>query len=103
MLRTLPGAGEFTALVMLAEIGDISRFGSARKLASWAGLTPTVRGTERIAGWSRGAPTVLIQNHLSVSTSTNPTAIGANIRSRGQGRARGHDEILAMPRNATSC
>src|SRR6266478_7996588 len=29
---------------MLAEIGDISRFGSARKLASWAGLTPTVRG-----------------------------------------------------------
>src|SRR5690348_3040870 len=29
VLRTLPGAGEFTALVMLAEIGDISRFGSA--------------------------------------------------------------------------
>jgi len=29
---------------MVAEIGDISRFGSARKLASWAGLTPTVRG-----------------------------------------------------------
>jgi transposase len=31
---------------MLAEIGDISRFGSARKLASWAGLTPTVRGSD---------------------------------------------------------
>jgi transposase len=45
VLRTLPG-GEFTALVMLAEIGDISRFGSARKLASWAGLTPTVRGSD---------------------------------------------------------
>src|SRR2546423_12256521 len=44
ILRTLPGVGEFTALVMLAEIGDISRFGSARKLASWAGLTPAVRG-----------------------------------------------------------
>jgi transposase len=43
-LTTLPGVGQFTALVMLAEIGDISRFGSARKLASWAGLTPTVRG-----------------------------------------------------------
>ena len=25
---------------MLAQIGDITRFGSARKLASWAGLTP---------------------------------------------------------------
>src|SRR5947207_9221478 len=44
VLTTLPGAGQFTALVMLAEIGDITRFGSARKLASWAGLTPTVRG-----------------------------------------------------------
>jgi Transposase IS116/IS110/IS902 family len=42
----LPGVGDFTALVMLAEIGDISRFGSARKLASWAGLTPTVRGSD---------------------------------------------------------
>jgi len=44
ILRTLPGVGEFTALVMRPEIGDITRFGSARKLASWAGLTPTVRG-----------------------------------------------------------
>jgi len=46
MLRALPGVGEFTALVMLAEIGDISRFPSARKLAAWAGLTPTVRGSD---------------------------------------------------------
>src|SRR4029077_11226202 len=46
VLRTLPGVGEFTALVMLAEIGDISRFPTARKLASWAGLTPTVRGSD---------------------------------------------------------
>ena len=39
--------GPFTALVLLAESGDITRFGSARKLASWAGLTPTVRGSDR--------------------------------------------------------
>jgi len=45
-LRTLPGVGEFTALVMVAEIGDITRFPSARKLASWAGPTPTVRGSD---------------------------------------------------------
>ena len=31
---------------MLAEIGGISRFGSAGKLASWAGLTPAVRGSD---------------------------------------------------------
>ena len=46
ILTTLPGVGQFTALVMLAEIGDITRFASARKLASWAGLTPTVRGSD---------------------------------------------------------
>jgi transposase len=47
VLTRLPGVGEFTALVLLAEIGDISRFGSARKLAAWGGLTPTVRGSDR--------------------------------------------------------
>jgi transposase len=47
VLQALPGVGQFTALMMVAEIGDISRFPSARKLASWAGLTPTVRGSDR--------------------------------------------------------
>jgi transposase len=46
VLTTLPGVGQFTALVILAEIGDITRFPNARKLASWAGLTPTVRGSD---------------------------------------------------------
>jgi len=48
VLTQLPGVGVFTALVLLAEIGDISRFASARKLASWAGLTPMVRGSDRM-------------------------------------------------------
>jgi transposase len=47
VLTQLPGVGDFTALVILAETGDITRFGSARKLAAWAGLTPTVRGSDR--------------------------------------------------------
>jgi transposase len=46
VLTALPGVGQFTALVILAEIGDIARFPNARKLASWAGLTPTVRGSD---------------------------------------------------------
>jgi transposase len=49
VLTQLPGIGPFTALVILAETGDIARFASARKLASWAGLTPTVRGSDRVA------------------------------------------------------
>ena len=47
ILTQLPGVGPFTALVILAEVGDSTRFGSARKLAAWAGLTPTVRGSDR--------------------------------------------------------
>jgi len=47
VLTALPGAVQFTALVMVAEIGDITRFGSARKLASQSGLTPAVRGSDR--------------------------------------------------------
>jgi transposase len=46
VLTSLPGVGEFTALVLLAEIGDITRFPNARRLGSWAGLTPTVRGSD---------------------------------------------------------
>jgi len=49
MLTQLPGVGPFTALVILAETGDVSRFASARKPASWAGLTPAVRGSDRVA------------------------------------------------------
>src|SRR6516164_1812391 len=49
VLTQLPGVGLFTALVIVAETGDISRFASARQLASWAGLTPTVRGSDRVA------------------------------------------------------
>jgi len=47
VLTQLPGVGPFTAMAILAETGDISRFGPARKLAAWAGLTPTVRGPDR--------------------------------------------------------
>jgi transposase len=46
VLTALPGVGPFIALVIIAETGDITRFPTARKLASWTGLTPTVRGSD---------------------------------------------------------
>jgi len=33
-------------MTLVAEIGDISRFPSARKLCAWAGLTPRVRNSD---------------------------------------------------------
>lgn len=44
-LCTLPGVGHYTALLVLAEIGDIARFPDPKHLVSYAGLAPIVHGT----------------------------------------------------------
>jgi transposase len=52
-LQTIPGVGETAAVVIVAEIGvDMSRFESAKHLASWAGLCPGNRqsGGKRLSG-----------------------------------------------------
>ena len=41
-LVKIPGIGIFSALLILAEIGDIHRFDSPKKLASYSGLVPGV-------------------------------------------------------------
>ena len=43
LLMTRPGIDYFSAMLLVAEIGDINRFLSKHKLASWAGLVPSVR------------------------------------------------------------
>jgi len=63
-LQTIPGVGATAAAVIVAEIGtDMSRFASAKHLASWAGLCPGNRqsGGRRLSGkptkgdvWLRG-------------------------------------------------
>jgi transposase len=42
-LQTIPGVGAYSAMVLLAEIGDVARFRDKRALASYAGLVPRVR------------------------------------------------------------
>ena len=42
-LLTIPGIGEVSAMMLLAEIGDIGRFGDKHALCSYAGLVPRVR------------------------------------------------------------
>lgn len=42
-LQTVPGIGAYSAMVILAEVGHIERFPTQRALASYAGLTPSVR------------------------------------------------------------
>jgi transposase len=45
LLMTMPSVGSITALSVLAEVGNFSRFSSADKLASYAGLVPSERSS----------------------------------------------------------
>lgn len=40
LLETIPGVGQTTAALVIAELGDPERFESARQAAAYAGLTP---------------------------------------------------------------
>ncbi len=46
---TLALIGDFTryiAMLVIAEVGDITRFATSRRLCAWAGMTPTVRSSD---------------------------------------------------------
>ena len=45
-IQRLAGVGPVLAAVFVAEIGDVSRFKSAKQLSSWAGLTPRHRESD---------------------------------------------------------
>ena len=45
LLKTMPGVGFILAVVLLHEIGDIGRFASAERLASYSGVTPRVHAS----------------------------------------------------------
>ena len=59
-LRTIPGVGERTAQVLVAEMGtDMARFPSAGHLAAWAGMCPGNRqsgGRRKAARARKGSP-----------------------------------------------
>ncbi len=61
-LQTIPGVGEQVAQAIVAEIGtDMSRFKTAARLASWAGLVP---GKNESAGRNRSAKTNKANRYL---------------------------------------
>lgn len=82
LLMTIPGISYFSALMIKAEIGDISRFPSASKLCNYAGLIPstyasaekirTGRITKRGSKWLRKA---LVDAVTSSSRNTNKISV----------------------------
>jgi len=59
-LMTIPGIGLLVATTIYAWVGDVGRFPTAKTLAAYAGLVPTVRqsgGTVHVGGITKqGAP-----------------------------------------------
>jgi transposase len=55
-LMTMTGVGYFTALLVLSEVGDVSRFRGDKEFASWMGLTPSLHqsGEKAWVGSVRG-------------------------------------------------
>jgi transposase len=45
VLTQIRGIGRYIAMLVIAEVGEVERFPSARHLCAWAGLTPTVRSS----------------------------------------------------------
>jgi transposase len=46
VLCRIRGIGRYTALLVIAEVGEVARFPTPHKLCAWAGLTPTVRSSD---------------------------------------------------------
>jgi transposase len=62
LLCQIRGIGRYTAMLIIAEVGDVKRFPTAKHLCQWAGLTPTIRssdGKARLGHISRQGSTIL--------------------------------------------
>jgi transposase len=63
-LMTIPGVGVLVATTIYAAVGNITRFPTAKKLAAYAGLVPTVRqsgGTVHVGGITKqGTPALRV-------------------------------------------
>jgi len=78
LLTTIPGVGYYTALLLVAGIGDVNRFPDSEKLCAYAGLVPSVRrsGDKAVYGsitkegskWIRWALTQAVHVHVRQDT-----------------------------------
>jgi transposase IS116/IS110/IS902 family protein len=97
LLDTVPGIGQRAAEILLAELGtDLTRFPSAKHLASWAGACPGNKesGRKRLSGKTRKGNTWLRQVLIGVAhvaSTTKDTYLAAQYRRiaarRGKKRA----------------
>jgi transposase len=100
-LVTIPGVGQRTAQVIVAETGgDMARFATAARLAAWAGLAP---GDNESAGRRKKAPARKGDRHLRTAmveaawaTRRTATRPGARFRRLARRFGQGNEKKAAV-------
>lgn len=89
-IQAIHGVGPILAAIFVAEIGDVSRFPDARRLCSWAGLTPRHRESD----------TTVHRGHITKQGSrlVRWAAVEAVVRQRGATPIRAHHHRVAERR-----
>lgn len=95
LLKSIPGIGDVTASVLLAEIGRIEDYKNARQLAAYAGLTPcerssgtSVRGKTRLSGMGNVRLRKALYMPAVVAMRHNPLLKAMSERLLGRGKVK---------------
>ena len=109
LLLTIPGVGDYTALTIAAEIGDIARFSSPEKLCAYAGIVPSVRNsadkvihgriTKRGSNMMRWVLAEAVRSHLVNAPDSNITKFYKKISKK---KSSGKATIAAAARMLTA-
>jgi len=78
LLQTMPGIGFILAVVILQEIGDIGRFASAERFASYCGVTPRVHASGGKVRYGRLRPDTNHYLKWAFSEAGNSVAVNRN-------------------------
>ena len=91
-IQAISGVGPVLGAVFVAEIGDVTRFGGPRQLASWSGLTPRHHESD----------TTVRRGHITKQGSrlVRWAALEAVARQRGGTHLQHHYWMLAQRRNS---
>ncbi len=93
LLQSIPGIGPTTSAMILAEFGDVERFGDARHMASFCGLTPrhrqsgsSVRGKSRLSKTGSSRIRKGLYMPALVAMKHNPVVAALRERLQGYGK-----------------
>jgi len=75
LLKSMPGIGFILAVVILQEIGDIKRFSSAERFASYSGVTPRVHASGGKVRYGRLRPDTNRYLKWAFSEAANSVAV----------------------------